>query len=493
VTYTFLYHQWKYFWRSRGTGKSLAMQLLVGFFTVYLLFSVLGIGYFLQKIIAQFFPGQEPTAVFSGFLLYYFAIDLVVRFQFQSLPTIAIQPYLTQNIKRKKIIEFLNIRSLFSVLNLIPFFLLVPFTVIAILPKYHWGATFSFIGVIMLITTFNHFFALYIKRKTIISTNWYIGFLVLITIFFLCDYFHVFSISTLSAKLFGAVLTQPWLIVLALLPAAFSFWNNNKFLQRSLYLEDMVDQHSQKEDIKEYSFFDRYGIVGELINLDIRLVLRHKRPRALLISSAIYLLLGVVVYHSKYFDQQEQWGNAFLLTLLIIGVFSIQYGQYLFAWQSTSFDGLLAGTLNVKTYIKSKFIFLIIISTIAFLLSTFYGLINWRIIIIELAAYLYIIGIQPIISVFFATRSYHAIDLSKGSAFSLQGTGLAQLVAASMVVLVPWFIYMLVYYFSNVWLALGTLGLLGLTSLLLQNVWIKWLVKEFNNKKYFILEGFREK
>src|SRR5271170_1571788 len=129
---TVLSHQWKSFWRSRSAGKGLAVQLFLGFLILYLLAVAVSLGFYLNSFIQKVFPGQDVILVFCGFILYYFFIDILLRFLLQDLPTLTIQPYLVQNIRRSQLIRFLNTRSLFNFFNLLPLLLFVPFTVVVI-------------------------------------------------------------------------------------------------------------------------------------------------------------------------------------------------------------------------------------------------------------------------------------------------------------------------------------------------------------------------
>src|ERR1700743_2248243 len=97
---TFLSHQWKSFWRGRGVGKNLAMQITLGFLLLYLLACCLAVGIELSFLLHKMYPGSDTIRVYCGLLLYYFAIDLGLRFAFQELPVLATQPYLGQNIRR---------------------------------------------------------------------------------------------------------------------------------------------------------------------------------------------------------------------------------------------------------------------------------------------------------------------------------------------------------------------------------------------------------
>jgi len=107
---TLLLHQWKAFWRSRGAGKALIFRLLIGFGLLYILAAGLVVGLYIPDILLHLFPGRQLVTVFCSLLLYYFSIDLVVRFLFQDLPVLATRPYLLQNIPRRRLVSFLDIR-----------------------------------------------------------------------------------------------------------------------------------------------------------------------------------------------------------------------------------------------------------------------------------------------------------------------------------------------------------------------------------------------
>jgi hypothetical protein len=117
----------------------------------------------------------------------------------------------------------------------------------------------------------------------------------------------------------------------------------------------------------------------------------------------------------------------------------------------------------------------------------------WKILVVQLAGYLFNIGIHTVMAVYFATRSYKAIDLSKGNAFNLQGLGAAQWIYSLLVFIVPLVLYLPLALLVNPLAGIIALGVCGLTSFLLLEWWIELLTKEFMKRKHLILEGFREK
>ena len=124
---TFLSHQWKEFWRSRNKGGSIATQIIIGFFIIYFLGLALLLGFGMPLLLPKIFPNQDIYQSFNGIILYFFALDFLMRLQLQELPTVSIVPYLHLNLPKSNIVRFLNVKALFSAFNLVPLFIFLPF------------------------------------------------------------------------------------------------------------------------------------------------------------------------------------------------------------------------------------------------------------------------------------------------------------------------------------------------------------------------------
>ena len=123
----FLQHQWIAFWRSKNTGKSIAVSIILGLTLLYFFANLLIASFFLDKILEKVIPGREAIDSFNGLLLYYFLFDLLMRFQLQELPTLQVKPYLNLPVGRNKIVNYLSLTSLWTGFNLSPFLLTGPF------------------------------------------------------------------------------------------------------------------------------------------------------------------------------------------------------------------------------------------------------------------------------------------------------------------------------------------------------------------------------
>jgi hypothetical protein len=490
VITTLLGHQWKAFWRSRSAGRNVAMQIFLGIIIIYLIGVATLVGFSLGSLLQLAFPGQDSVAIFCGFILYFFAIDIIWRFLIQDLPTLTIQPYLAHNIKRRQLILFLNIRSLFSFFSILPLLLFAPFSLTTIAKIYGTGTGLAFLLSIISLTVFNHFLVLYIKRKTILNNWWLVGFFALVLALALADYYGLFSVRAVSTTLFTAILKNPLLCVITVVLAIASFYNNAFFLRRHLYIEEKASTRGRKATT-EYRWLQQMGTMGELMALDLKLILRNKRPRSLLMLSALFLFYGFIFYKPTYLEN-DQLGFLLLGAIFITGMFMTNYGQFIFAWQSSHFDGLMAGKFPLTTYLKSKFLLLIAFCTVALLLSLFYGFISWKIIPIQLAAYFFNIGIHTVLAAYIGTYNYKGLDLSKGSSFNYQGIGAAQWLYALVILLVGVIIYLPFALLVNTWVGIAAIGIMGLVNLLLQDWWIQKIAQQFNKRKHKLLAGFRE-
>ncbi len=491
IIFILLRHQWLSFWRGRNSGKSIGMQIFMGIIILYLMAVSLIAGLAMPELIEKAAKGKDVVTIFLRLILYYFAIDIVMRFMLQELPTLVIQPYLTKNIRRIQLVRFLNLRSLFYFLNVIPLFLFLPFAFTRIAPHYGQWAAVSFVITIIALIVFNHFLILYLKRKTILNNWWLVGFFVVVVAIGFFEYKGWISISTFSATMFLKLLQSPWMVVVPLTMAVMAFINNNRYLYKNLYVEEMVKSGGKKSSA-EYTWLNRFGEEGELMSLDFKLILRNKRARSVLMISVLLLFYGFLFYKKPAIDS-NQFGILLIGAIFITGVFIINYGNFLFAWQSSHFDGLLTGRLKLRTYIRSKLMLFLVVSTISFIVTCFYGLISWKLLVIQLAAYLFNIGVISVMSVYLATFNYKRLELDKAASFNYQGTGFTHWIYAFLILLLPFAIYYPFSIMFNPWAGIAALGIIGLASLLLRDWWTDILVKQFSKRKYLILEGFREK
>ncbi len=490
MTLTFIQHELKAFWRSKNTGKSIAIRLVLGFFIFILFLYVLAIGFFMKNFLAEVSPESDLTVAFSGIILYYFLVDLFMRSQLQELPTLRVQPYLLLPIKKNTIVKYLSFASLQSFFNLWPIVLFTPFICRVIIHHNGAFAALAFFLAVIGFTVFNNYLSLYIKRKANLNGWIFLGFAAILILIGLCDFlWHLISVSQISGWFFTHLLAQPVWALIPIALAVLMFYVNFLYLKQNLYLEELSSRKKDYRSSTEIPLLGRFGKVGDLVANEIKLILRNKRPKSALTMGLFFLCYGLIFYTNKVYGESFK---VFCGTFMV-GIFIITYGQFLYAWQSSHFDGILVSKVNFKDFLRAKFLLFTIVSTTAFILTTPYIYFGWHVILVHFVMLLWSVGVNTTIVLYFANRNYKRIDLSKGASFNWEGVGATQMLLGLPMFILPFIIYGPLAFFKHPDIGLAILAAIGLLFILTRSYWIKLLEADFKEKKYKIAEGFRNK
>jgi hypothetical protein len=490
MTSTFIRHELKAFWRARNTGKSIAVHIVMGLLILYLLACAIAVGIFLDVFLLKAFPKDDVIVSFTGILLLYYLAELLSRMQIQELPTLRVQPYLQLAIKRNSLVKYLAFTAMLSFFNLWPLILFVPFIIKVVAVKK--GALVAAVFIISLIgfSIFNNYLALYLKRKSNLN-GWVfiISSLVLIGIG-LCDFkFHLYSIRNFSYLFFGNLITNPALVLVPIVLGIAMYYFNFLFLKQNLYLEELTKHKTLKKSTTEFPLLDRFGLVGDLVANEFKLIIRNKRPNSALKISGFFLFYGLLFYTRAHVGEYMK----LIMGMFMSGVFIISYGQYMYGWQATHFDGILVSKVSFSDFLRSKYLLFTIVSTAAFILITPYVYFGWRTLLVHSVMYLWNLGVNITIILFFANRNSKRIDLSKGSAFNWEGVGVTQLLLSIPLLLLPYVIYIPLKLLAGDNLPLAAIALVGLIGIFSRNYFIKVLTADFYKRKFTIAEGFRNK
>jgi hypothetical protein len=492
MTSIFLQHESKAFWRSKNAGKSLAVQIVLGMLILLVLLYVLAAGFFLDKILAQVFPKQDLVFSFCGIILIYYLSELLSRMQLQELPTLRVQPYLQLPIKRNSLAQYLAITSLLSAFNLIPFLLFVPFILKVIAVKSGGGVAAAFIVSILGITLFNNYLALYIKRKANFNGWIFLVATAILVLFALGDFlWHIYSIRSASYLFFGHLIGRPVLALLPVLLALMVYYINFLYLKNNLYLEELSSKKVSYKSSTEFPLLNRFGMVGDLVANEIKLIIRNKRPNSAIKMSLIFLAYGLIFYTNPLLKNAD--GAMVFVGMFMTGIFIINYGQFMFSWQASHFDGLLVSKLNFADFLKAKYFLFTMVSTVAFVLTTPYLYFGWRVLMIHFVMFLWNIGVNTTIILFFANRNNRRIDLTKGAAFNWQGVGASQWIVSIPILLTPFVIYVPCKLLGYPNLGLVIMAVTGVVFVFARGFLVKKLEADFYNHKFKIAEGFRNK
>jgi len=482
-------HEWlektrSTFWR-KNLIINIFLALFLAIFVLYFIFLALYIDVILHKI----FPHDDIVAKFTLFLFYYFVSDIVMRFFFQKLPILKIQPYLLLPIRKTKIFHFLMIKSLFSFLNFFPLIVLIPFAFKVVLPEKGFIFGINWLISVLFLVLSNNFIVFFLKKnfliKPLFSLLGVFSFLFLIYLdsanYILFSNYFQFLIFKISH--YSVFLTIPLALMLL------SYWFSFSLMKKHSYLDALQIKSNSEVKIRDLIFLERLGKIGNLIQLELKMLWRGKRSRSLLIV-ALVLFPYLLLFYS--FDNFMNSYYSIAIGVVLTTAFSLQYGQLIFAWESKYFDLINSKPISYKEFILSKYYLLLGFNLISFILSLPFVFFGLDILLINFSAFLFNCGFSIYLFLFLGCFNHSKIDNSKGAFFNYEGVQIIQMFASFPIVILPILIFIpfeLFGFFHSGFIAIGIFGLFGI---LLRNQILAYIVKFFIKKRHKMLVGFRK-
>ena len=480
---------WRETTRSSYWGKSLATNIGLGFLALYFSASFLVLGFAIPKILTQSFPDADPISKFNGILLAYFAIDLIIRQLMQKLPTVSFKSLLLQNIRRRKIANYLMIRSVFNFFNLLPFFLLLPVTFSMVAEANSSWSTVSWFLAIFILIFSNHFLAIYLKWRFNETESGFFIFLAGLAGLFALNKFGIVDLSGTMGKLLDLILIYPALtLLLIFLPILFYFLNV-RFLLSRMFL-NILSGKQKEEKIRDYSWLDRLGETGRFIALELKLIWRNKRPRSVAIITVIMFAYGLLIYKPQGGKELPEF--VFILGgVMLVGMFSISYGQFFPAWHSNYFSMLMCQRLKMKQFLLSFYMLVTVVSVACYFITLPYAFMHTKIIYTHLAMLFYNLGVNIPLIFFIGLYSKKRLDLQSSSVMNYQGVGASQWLAGLPMFLGPiglFYLFKLAFGVVGGYIGLGTLGLIGIVF---HTAIIDYFAKQYLKKKHQLIKNYK--
>jgi hypothetical protein len=481
-------HQWKESIRSSIWQRKVAANIFVGILALLMIVNLLGLGLFIDVLLKDIAPNADPIVLFNSFLLYYFGIDLLMRFVMQKTPGLSIRPYLHLPVKRSGIIHFLLSKSVGSLFNFLPLLIAVPFA-IKVIALQSSASALVWLLAILAILLCNSYLTIYLKRQMIVNPKVDLAFGMILIALIVLDYFGVIPASQLSSILFGGVLENHALLLVPIVVLVLLYGLNYQFLKRHTYLDELAHSKVRKTIAAGDLFYlERFGEVGRLISLEIKLILRNKRLKSNLYFSPLILLLGFLFYGLE--DYRNYDIMLIYMGVLFTGMFMIGYGQFIFSWESRYFDAVISSEIDPHLYFKAKFIIMVAACFSHYLFLIPFSYFGIQILYLNTALFLFNIGVNSFILLFKATFNRQRIDLNV-SAFSMQGKDAKQFLVVLLLVIIPILIYVPFMRAGIPQMGFVAIGAVGVLGLLFYRPLLKLIVTQFYKQKYKIAAGLR--
>ena len=474
--------------RSTFWQKSLVVNILLGIFGLYFLVNIAVVGFFADTIITRFYPDRNIIEAFISLFFYYLVIDLNLRFIFNPIPALSVQPYLVLPIKKNNLLHYPLIMSALSFYNLIPLLLILPFFVKVVCISYPFFFCFNWIIGIISMVIVNTFISFCLKKSFLNRP------VLILLIFLACGgilYFDIRSSSFISGYFSSAFLFMSWrpfLMVVPIILAILSYITGYSILKNGAYLEDSRSIHTR--NIKGFQFMTNYGETGNLLMTEIKLILRNKRPKSLLIFSLLIYAYGFFIYNHP--RSNENLPFLIIIGFLLSTAFAITYGQYMYSWEGCFFDCYLVNKISVTNYLTSKFLLFAIAGFIGFIPTLAFGIFSYKIVVANALMMLYNIGITSFLLIFLCTFNTTKIDLGKSQFMNYQGMGLLQLLLILPLFGIPLILFLLIELLNISKYGLYIFGMVGVTGIIFHKYILRLIAYQFLRRKYKMAYGFRQ-
>ncbi|MAI28024.1 MAG: hypothetical protein CMD11_00600, partial [Flavobacteriales bacterium] len=126
VVATFFYLSKKSFFRGSNVASNIGKKILLGYFFVCFVLITCGLAY----LSYDFFDdtlGKDPLKEINNYLVYFSILWVVIRYFFQKIPTLVINPLLLQPLSKKNVVHYALFKSTFSFWNTMNFYFFIPF------------------------------------------------------------------------------------------------------------------------------------------------------------------------------------------------------------------------------------------------------------------------------------------------------------------------------------------------------------------------------
>lgn len=483
--------EFKSFFRSATFGKSLAVKLFMGFIGLYFFFTFLSLGISLYPLCKEVVPREKPLLVVNSFLLVWLAAELLLRFFFQNLPVLDAKPLLTQRVTRSQVVHALMAKSLFSFYNILTMTVAVPFVIFNRI-----SGDFDSVSLIgWLLTLFGmvlilNFLNFWIQRKFSGYIKALVPFLIICLVLIGLEYYKLFSVTNLFGSFFNLVLIYPVLCLLPFAVLVLCYRLTFMDVKEHLYMDAYLRETQKEYRTADLSWTSRFGTLAPFLELDLKLLWRNKRTRTVVYLSFGFLAYGLLFYTNSAFLIP---GWSLFIGLFITGIFVINFGQFIPAWDSSYFALLQTRPITMRTYLKAKALLMDGSVLILTILSTFYVYFGWDKLYVHIVCGVYNAGINIPVVLLFGAYNRKYIDLSNSNVFNYQGIGLAQWLISFPLIILPCIIWFPIKVFIGLTAANVTLLSLGILGLLCRPLILNFIAQLYTSRRFSMLEGFKQR
>lgn len=466
------------------------MRIVIAVMMVYSAFILLTLGFFFDRFSIQLWPNITPVDVVNRSLLAGFVSLFFIRFLFQKTPRMKITPYLHLPLQRRDLILFFQSASLMSIHNFYPLLFFIPFWMRYVAAEGPLSGHLMWISAVCLLIVASHFANLLLRSTLRHRAGlFYIWLSLFITLAFINETAGIGLQQRISEFLFGSILSGDF-TSLALLASFMGFVVVASTVSLFRSVKGMGEASAPEQSlVRSFDVPEEWGVLGQLIRMELLLMWRNRRPRHYLFVSLLFSTMYLIFMLSTG-GSISAAAFAALLGLFASGGFVLNYGQLMFGWDSTHYPAMVTRNVPFHEMVRAKLIVLQLSCLLLFLASL--PLFIWfrpDLVPLHFAFLFYNAGVTTILILELATRNSQRVDIARsGGFFNYEGFSAKHWLWFIPTALPP--VLFMQVLSGSPRVALVSLAGLGLVSILFSRGWTRYFARGLHHRKHSMLEGF---
>ena len=432
---------------------------------------------------------KGEAGMMLAFAPFYMAIDFLLRFIVQTTPGMMVKPYILQPISRYTAIECFLIGEHVSGYNLLWLCMFVPYSIIQLFAGESFALVMLELVTCELLMILNSQIYLFFRTLINRSVLWLIPGLVF--------YALPFTPLMLSPKadtfdkMVDMIIAQglSWYALPIVLLVICGLFFVNRHMQFIFVYEEISKKTERAlKHVSEFAFFNRFGLIGEYLKIELKSNIRNKTMR----TRCIYSLCAVIAFsllvaYTTIYDSELMQNFWCLYCFALYGVTALikimgQEGNYI--------ELLMMHRENIIALLRAKFIFysaVLIIPFVIMLPAVFTG----KYTIVMLFAYM-LLTAGFLHFVIFQLAVYNKQTLPLQLKVTAKGNfenGM-QLVIELFALFGPVLITGLGYLLVGLTYTYIFMCIVGLAFIIAHPIWIRNIYTRMMKRRYENLEGF---
>ncbi|WP_033150881.1 DUF5687 family protein [Prevotella sp. RM4] len=432
---------------------------------------------------------KGEAGMMLAFAPFYMAIDFLLRFIVQTTPGMMVKPYILQPISRYTAIECFLIGEHVSGYNLLWLCMFVPYSIIQLFAGESFPLVMLELVTCELLMILNSQIYLFFRTLINRSVLWLIPGLVF--------YALPFTPLMLSPKadtfdkMVDMIIAQglSWYALPIVLLVICGLFFVNRHMQFIFVYEEISKKTERAlKHVSEFAFFNRFGLIGEYLKIELKSNIRNKTMR----TRCIYSLCAVIAFsllvaYTTIYDSELMQNFWCLYCFALYGVTALikimgQEGNYI--------ELLMMHRENIIALLRAKFIFysaVLIIPFVIMLPAVFTG----KYTILMLFAYM-LLTAGFLHFVIFQLAVYNKQTLPLQLKVTAKGNfenGM-QLVIELFALFGPVLITGLGYLLVGLTYTYIFMCIVGLAFIISHPIWIRNIYTRMMKRRYENLEGF---